>query len=168
MPRFAENLIGQKFGRLTVVDRAPNDKSLHANWVCKCSCGNTKVVGARHLKSGNTISCGCYAKERSSERNTTHGMSNTRLFHIWTGMNGRCYCHGHNAYSRYGGRGIGVCDEWRHDFEGFYNWAMSTGYDDSLSIDRINNDKGYEPSNCRWATPKQQANNRRNNRRKPA
>lgn len=93
-----------------------------------------------------------------------HNKCNTRLYSIWTSMKTRCYNSNHEAYARYGGRGIAVCDEWRNDFMSFYNWALSHGYNDTLTIDRIDNNKGYEPNNCRWTTRKQQSRNLRNNK----
>lgn len=168
-----DNLVGEQFGRLTVIKKEQSDKNGHSMWRCRCSCGNEVIVLGTSLKRGLTKSCGCYRLESIERRLDdgvngsvirTHSKSNTRLYEIWSGMKKRCENPNNQAYSRYGGRGITVCKEW-HDFNNFYNWAISNGYLDSLTIDRINNDKGYEPTNCRWATYKEQNNNKRNNRR---
>ena len=155
--RAHENLVGMKFGKLTVIGFCYMGSKGHSYWLCQCECGNYKVVRGSHLKSGNVKTCGCIAPRK------THGMSKTRIYNIWSKMLQRCYLKSNHAYSRYGGRGIIVCKEW-HKFEPFYDWSIKHGYSGSLSIDRINNDGNYEPSNCRWATPKQQANNTRKNR----
>lgn len=147
------DLTGRNFGKLTVLERAENKWKLTA-WLCKCECGNTCVVLSQNLRNGQTKSCGCGTIK--------HGKKGTRLYSIWQGMKARCNRRSHTWYKRYGGRGISICDEWVDDFQAFYNWAMANGYRDDLSIDRINNDGNYEPSNCKWSTEKEQKNNRSN------
>ena len=155
------DLTGQRFGRLTVVERTGTSKNGNALWACRCDCGNVAVVRGASLKNGITRSCGCLIAESTKDRNTTHGLRKTRLYHVWANMKDRCLNPNTPSYSYYGGRGITICDEWRDDFQAFYDWAMANGHRDDLSIDRIDNDKGYNPDNCRWATHSEQMHNRR-------
>lgn len=160
------DLTGQRFGRLVALERVENSKSRQACWRCICDCGNHTVVCSFDLRSGNTASCGCWQKEirkTLGQRVKTHGLTRTRLYRIWNGMVARCVNPNERIYDYYGGRGITVCDEWRK-FESFRDWALSHGYTDSLSIDRIDVNGNYEPNNCRWATAKEQHNNQRSNR----
>lgn len=157
------DLTGKRFGRLTVVSRAENSKSGKTRWRCKCDCGNECVVHGDSLKSGNTKSCGCVRRESSHNKATTHGMSDTPLFAVWWAMISRCKNPNNKSYKNYGGRGIRVCDEWT-DSSKFFEWAIKNGYAEGLTIERIDVNGGYEPSNCTWIPKEKQARNKTNNR----
>ena len=163
-----KDLTNKEFGRLTVVKRAEDriDKKgkHHIMWECRCACGNTKVVSRNDLtKKNGTKSCGCLRIEKTKERRTKHGLRNTRLYRIWANIKVRCYNPKKDNYSYYGKEGIAMCQEWLNNFENFYKWSIENGYQSNLTIDRINNQGNYEPSNCRWVTAKQQQNNKNNN-----
>ena len=152
-----QDLKGQTFGYWKVLARAVNYKDGSAQWICQCECGTQQILRASSLKSGNSRSCGCH----KNDYNRKHGGKGTRLYEIWRAMRYRCQNPEHQAYKDYGGRGIKACSEWE-DFGVFREWAVTAGYDDTKSIDRIDVDGDYAPGNCRWTDCETQMNNRRN------
>lgn len=153
-----KDLTGKKFGSLTVV-KFSHRKDKHYYWNCICDCGTECIIDGDRLRRGETKSCGCYKRNML----TTHGKRHHRLYSIWCGMKRRCYLPQLKYYHRYGGRGIVVCNEWKDNFQAFYDWSMNNGYKEGLSIDRIDNDGNYEPTNCRWVNQKTQARNTERN-----
>lgn len=155
--REQRNLVGQTFGKLNVIESCGKGKGNHYYSKVRCSCGTEYLVPDTELIYGRRTMCKKCIKK-------THGMTNTRLFHIWQTMKQRCNCKTNVNYCDYGQRGISVCEEWEQDFMCFYNWSMENGYSDNLTIDRIDFNGNYESSNCRWVDLTAQANNKRNNR----
>lgn len=158
----AMDLTGHRFGMLVAEQPEGKDKQGRILWICKCDCGNTKKIRAVHLRNGAVQSCGCEKYKKIAAKVTIHGYASggkvRPIYTSWAQMNARCSNPNHNRYHRYGGRGIKVCDQWK-TFEGFLK-DMGDSWSEGLSIDRIDNDGDYEPSNCRWSTPKEQAANR--------
>lgn len=158
---------GFKFGMLTVIKQAGFTDDGKAKWLCRCDCGNYKVIRSCNIRENSkTKSCGCYKREylKRTKHSYKHGMYGTRIYNEWASMKWRCYTKSNTSYKNYGGRGIRVCEEWLNDFLSFYTWAIENGYSDELTLDRIDVDGNYEPDNCRWVSMKVQDNNKRNNK----
>lgn len=162
MPGILIDMTGERYGYLTVLEISDKKQGTHRFWKCKCDCGNIKYVLRRKLIDGTTKSCGCMKGKMISTNNTKHSGKGTRLYGIWTGMKTRIFNPNDHSYHKYGGNGLTMCDEWL-DFAKFKEWAMGNGYSDELTIDRIDNSKGYHPDNCRWVDMVVQQNNRTNN-----
>ena len=161
----AIDMTGEKHGRLTVVERAGTNKDNRATWRCICDCGNQVTKSRPYINRSSNPSCGCAFKEMVAKRgknNKTHGDTDSRLYTIWKGMRYRCKNKEDAAYEYYGGRGIDVVDEWNDSYRVFKEWAEANGYSEELSIDRVDNDKGYSPENCRWTDITTQNRNRSN------
>ena len=163
----AKDLTGQRFGKLIAIKRYGTDKHGNATWLCKCDCGNETIAQAEDLQRGMTKSCGCGYKENLhsfGDRVRKHGKRNERIYGIYCGIKARCYNANNPAYIYYGAKGVTICKEWQENFMNFYDWAMTHGYKENLTIDRINPFGNYEPSNCRWITLSEQASNKRNSK----
>ncbi|OLS02902.1 hypothetical protein [Tissierella creatinophila] len=153
----------QRFGKLKAIEpsvKVATNKS--KKWICECDCGTVKEIRSSDLRLGKIVSCGCERDRKIKERSYKHGMSNTKIYDVWQSMKGRCYRETCKDYPNYGGRGIKIDKNWLGDFMVFYNWAISEGYKEGLTIDRINPNGNYEPGNCKWLPNEKQALNRRN------
>lgn len=148
----SKDIAGIRFGRLIAIKRSDN-KDGHTRWLCGCDCGNQITARTDYLLNGSTKSCGCLASECTPPNQTVHGMSRSKLYKVWMAMRQRCGNPRDKNYHRYGGRGIVVCDEWQNSFEAFRDWALNHGYiSGKVDLDRIDNDKGYSPDNCRFVS----------------
>ena len=153
-----KDITNQRFGKFIALKYKYCKKGEGAMWECICDCGKTAIVSGHNLRLGRIKSCGCLKHETAPH--TIHNLSNTKIYNAYCAMIQRCYNENNKNYKDYGGRGIKICDEWLQDFMNFYNWAINNG---KLTIDRVDNNRGYEPNNCRWVTMKVQSMNRRNN-----
>lgn len=161
MPKIID-LVGIQFGMLKVVEFMGR-KNSHSWFRCECKCGGQTVTTSNNLRRFHTTSCGCYNEKMFRQCAIKHGLSRHKLFRTWIDMRNRCYFINHNRFEHYGGKGIKVCDIWRDDFIEFYRWAIANGWKKGLSLDRKENNKGYQPDNCRWITVKEQNRNRTSN-----
>lgn len=161
-----QDLTGRKFGMLTAIKRIadriePSGRTV-AMWECVCECGSKCSVSGENLRKGHTKSCGCFRKNVVADEHRTHGQRHTKLYGVWLTMKQRCGNPNVDSFCYYGAEGKTVCEEWQ-TFENFSKWAIASGYTEGLTIERVDGTKGYFPDNCKWATPKEQANNKRNN-----
>ena len=154
-----KTIAGQKFGMLTVVQFSHINNGGYY-WLCRCDCGTVKPMPISNLKRGDTKSCGC----NRTKVNITHGLTHHKIYGVYVNMIERCYNSKNKSFKHYGGRGISVCDDWKNDNTKFFSWAFASGWQESLQLDRIDNEGNYSPENCRFITHKVNVNNRRNNR----
>ena len=157
------DLKNKRFANLVVIECVGRDKHGNALWNCRCDCGNEKVIRRGVLLSGKAKSCGCMHREASIKAHTIHGKYKSKIYSTWHGMKDRCCNENTKYYKFYGGRGITVCDEWKDNFQAFYDYVSQLSHygEEGYTLDRINNEGNYEPGNVRWATKKEQASNRR-------
>lgn len=164
-------IIGDKFARLTILSFEDRNRQYDSLWKVRCDCGNEFIVRGGVLKNGHTQSCGCLQREQTSKSRTTHGLSRNpltgkrdKLYRVFAGMKERCYNPHHDMFRYYGGSGVSICEAWLNDYSAFHQWAITNGYKEGLTIERVNTFGNYEPSNCKWIPMSEQSKNRRNNR----
>ena len=157
------DLTGRQFGDWKVVRYAGTTKNGQAKWMCECKCGTKRAVIGSNLRNRSSRNCGCIRAEKLKNKEETHKMSKSRLYNIWKEILQRTTNEKNKNYRYYGGRGIGICNEWRENFETFAKWSNENGYSPNMTIERRDNSKGYQPDNCYWATMKEQSRNKRSN-----
>lgn len=160
------DMSGKEFNGCIVLRREGTSKDRKATWLCRCYCGKEFITTGKSIRNGDTMSCGCFRASvlsSAGEKNKTHGETNTRLYNIWRGMKKRCLVPNDTSYKYYGGKGINVCKEWADSYEAFREWALSNGYKDNLTLDRLDSKDNYRPDNCRWVDWITQGRNRSSN-----